>query len=337
MLSRCTRFVNPTRRSCARFVSPTRRTFVSTFRSNSSINHGRTPIDPFEWPKLILEQIPSKKVLAGVGLSACGLFLLSESIFISDAGISYVQQNSLTGELAVYSKPGVHFRVPFFSNVTAYKQVITASFGEKEQSLFCTPDPVKVRFADTYTGGVPCTFRFRLSSDDESMRKIHKEFRSESNFAEKLLARNCKNVVIITATQYTGEEFFQGGLNEFKHKLEDQLKEGIYETERKQVVIETMDMMPMKHAPVNNPHKPERQQQMVWKTVNVVDKHGLPKRAETPLSQYGVTVSQVTVGDPKPENLLDSLLVSKKKLVGARIKAVQVSKTCLLHMFLYID
>ena len=145
MLSRCTRFVNPTRRSCARFVSPTRRTFVSTFRSNSSINHGRTPIDPFEWPKLILEQIPSKKVLAGVGLSAFGLFLLSESIFISDAGISYVQQNSLTGELAVYSKPGVHFRVPFFSNVTAYKQVITASFGEKEQSLFCTPDPVKVR------------------------------------------------------------------------------------------------------------------------------------------------------------------------------------------------
>ena len=49
-------------------------------------------------------------------------------------------------------------------------------------------------------------------------------------------------------------------------------------------------------------------------------------RTETPLEQYGITVTQVTVGDPTPENLLSKLLVDKKKLVGV-IKAVQEQET----------
>ena len=38
-------------------------------------------------------------------------------------------------------------------------------------------------------------------------------------------------MTVITATQYTGEEFFQGGLNQFKTQLADQLQNGIYLTE----------------------------------------------------------------------------------------------------------
>ena len=45
------------------------------------------------------------------------------------------------------------------------------------------------------------------------------------------------------------------------------------------------------------------------------------------LEQYGITVTQVTVGDPTPEVLLDKLLIDKKKLVGARIRAVQQQDT----------
>ena len=148
----------------------------------------------------------------GAGL---GIYILSNSYLKTDAGITYVQQNTLTGELAVYTEPGFHFRVPFFSNVTAYKQVITASFGEADGSVFNSSSPVQVRFADTYIGAVPSTFRFRLSSDADQVRKMHRDFRSETRLANTLLARNCRNVVIITATQYTGEEFFQVSPNVF--------------------------------------------------------------------------------------------------------------------------
>ena len=96
-----------------------------------------------------------------------------------------------------------------------------------------------------------------------------------------------------------------------------------------------MDLAPLVKAPRDDPTRPEdadraqlkRQQQMVWKTVNVLDNQGMPMRTESPLEQYGITVTQVTVGDPKPEDLLSKLLVDKKQLVAARIKAVQEQET----------
>ena len=286
----------------------------------------------------LLKLTPSLKVVAQLVGAGFMFYLIKNSYIRTDAGITYVLQNSLTGELRVFTEPGIHFRLPFFTQVTSYKQVITASFGEEGGNstvMFSQKEAVRVRFADTYVGLVPCTFRFRLSSDPDQIRQMHKDFRSETRLSDTLLARNCRNVVIITATQYTGEEFFQGGLNEFKQKLEDQLKDGIYMTERKQVTTSSMSLAPLPKAPANggsaedeaSREKLRAQQQMVWKTVNVLDKSGMPIRTETPLEQYGITVTQVTVGDPKPENLLDKLLVDKKKLVGARIKAVQEQET----------
>ena len=72
------------------------------------------------------------------------------------------------------------------------------------------------RFADTYVGMIPVTFRFKLPTHVDGVRKLHREFRSENNLVQSLLMRNASNVTVITATQYTGEEFFQGGLNQFK-------------------------------------------------------------------------------------------------------------------------
>ncbi|MCV5647689.1 SPFH domain-containing protein, partial [Escherichia coli] len=85
----------------------------------------------------------------------------------------------------------------------------------------------------------------KLSNDPEAVKKMHKEFRNNSNLIDALLVKNARNVTVITATQYTGEEFFQGGLNQFKSKLGDQLREGIYLTERRQVEVEELDLAPV--------------------------------------------------------------------------------------------
>jgi len=47
------------------------------------------------------------------------------------------------------------------------------------------------------------------------------------------------------ATQYTGEEFFQGGLYSYETHLQDQLNNGIYLTERKQAEIDQVDLTPI--------------------------------------------------------------------------------------------
>merc|ERR1719399_1989978 len=121
---------------------------------------------------------------------------------------------------------------------------------------------------------IPVTFRFKLPTNADGIRKLHREFRSESNLVQSLLMRNASNVTVITATQYTGEEFFQGGLNQFKAQLSDQLQRGIYLTERKQVEIEQTDLAPVgadqDDASGRGP-KLVKAKQLVWKTVPIYD------------------------------------------------------------------
>merc|ERR1712188_360922 len=132
----------------------------------------------------------------------------------------------------------------------------------------------------------------------------------------------------ITATQYTGEEFYQGGLNQFKTQLADQLSNGIYFTERKQVEVEQTDL-----APVGADQDPAgrgkliKAKQLVWKTVPVLDESVHLQRGENPLAQYGIEFTQVLIGDPRPEENLDRLLMDKKRLVAERIKTVQEQET----------
>ena len=267
-----------------------------------------------------------KAAVFGVPLLALGL-TINSSVLMTDAGYSYVHQNNITGELDVFTEPGIHFRMPFLSKITQYDQVITVSFGNsKGEDFYQRLDPVQVRFADTYIGEIPVTFRFKLSNDPKAVEKMHKEFRNNSNLIDALLVKNARNVTVITATQYTGEEFFQGGLNQFKSKLGDQLREGIYLTERRQVEVEELDLAPV-GVNQSNSNQLQRTNQLVWKTVPVVDNTGQPIRQDNPLSQYGIQVTQVTIGDPQPEKQLDQLLADKKRLVADRIRAIQEQET----------
>ncbi|MGO1297044.1 MAG: SPFH domain-containing protein [Vibrio sp.] len=253
--------------------------------------------------------------------------IINSAILMTDAGYTYIHQNNITGKLDVFTQPGIHFRMPFLSKITRYNQVVTVSFGNsKGESFYQRLKPVQVRFADTYIGNVPLTFRFKLNNDPEAIKKLHREFRNNDNLINTLLIKNARNVTVITATQYTGEEFFQGGLNQFKSKLGDQLRDGIYLTERKKVEVEGMDLAPvgMNQA---DAHKLKKTKQLVWKTVPIIDEAGQPVRQNNPLQQYGIQVTQVTIGDPQPEQQLDQLLVDKKRLVADRIRAIQEQET----------
>ena len=137
-----------------------------------------------------------------MGLIGTGSFVvLYKTVLFTLAGLIYVIQNNLSGDLTFVSEPGVYIRNPFFSNVTTYKKIVTTCFED---------NPISVRFADTYLGSIPVSFRFKLPSDPEQMLKLHNEFRGQENLKDVLLNRNARDVTVITATQYTGEEFFQG-------------------------------------------------------------------------------------------------------------------------------
>lgn len=265
------------------------------------------------------------------GITALVLLIVgSNSYFTSNAGYNYVLQNNITGTLVVFTAPGIHFRVPFFSRVDEYKQVTTITFDEEVDGSSTTRNlsPVNVRFADTYTGTVNASFRFKMNAEPAKIIALHKDFRTYRNFVDALLVKNAKNVTVVTATQYTGEEFFQGGLNSFKAKLEDQMLYGLFVTERKQVEVEELALAPIGvDEETQQTGRMTRQRQLIWKTVPVLGMDGKPIRQRNAFDRYGVEVTQVTVSDPKPEGLLDELLVDKKRLVADRIRTVQEQET----------
>lgn len=256
--------------------------------------------------------------------------------FETEAGYTYHYQNTFAGTETVYFEPGIHLRMPYFSRITRYKQVMTISFGEdsgqeKESFLSSSPHmtriatPLQVRFADTYTGLISATFRFKLPRNPEKVKYFHRDFRTFDNLVDALLAKTAKDVVVNTATQYTGEEFFQGALNQFKASLSDQLRFGVYKTERKQVRVEQTSLAPVGLGQEDS-NQLRQTATLVWKTVPLME-DGQYVRLDNPLENYGIEVTQITLGNSQPEPQLEKLLSEKKRLVADRIKTVQEQET----------
>lgn len=268
-----------------------------------------------------------KRLLGGVAGVVVGSVLVLGTWFTTSEGYIYFVQNKITGGTTVYSEPGFHFKMPMFTNIYEYKRVATINATENEGVYTRDLGTISVNFADTYTGTVPATFRYRLPVDEVNFRKLHQEFRSYENLVDALLVPNSKNVAVVTATQYTGEEFIQGGVNAYKAQMEDQLRNGLYITKREQVEVTDSGYAPVSSTN-ENANLVEESTRLVWKNVVQVDPTtGQPMRLSNPLTEYGIQVSQVTIGRPLPDNKLDTLLERKRDLVGEKIAAQQAIET----------
>jgi len=105
------------------------------------MNYGRDRFEDDEYDSIMQKAVKGKlpKWLGwtiGIGvflfISLIVVFIFSGMFtFQTKAGYTYHYQNTLFGSEKVFSKPGVHFKLPFFSSIEPYKQVLTVSYGGK--------------------------------------------------------------------------------------------------------------------------------------------------------------------------------------------------------------
>ena len=244
--------------------------------------------------------------------------------FMTHSGYIYFYDNILDGKIEIYQyryryirlldgkreveeEPGIHFKVPF-SQVTRYQQVLNVDFG----TGYAGEQSIELRFADSYTATIPATFRYKLPRSNNNLERIHRDFTSQEKLEDAMLIPVSRDVMVITARQYTGEEFFQGGLNQFRVDLEDQLQHGIYQTERKQVDVRQRDLAAFGYKEDSMPQKTTSLK--VWKTVPIKGMDGQILRLEkNSLLDYGIDVIQVTLGVPVPGAELEQLQADKKR------------------------
>jgi len=276
--------------------------------------------------------VDTENIVKWVGFGAillATLILISNSYFKVEDGKFAVYQNTLTGSKSIVHGPATSIRLPGFSIDSHYKYSTTIDFdnaamkaeGGKTRASSINPS-IAVRFADTYTGIIPMSARLDLPrGNDEALKKIHSSFRSYENVVDKLMEKTLKDVVVNAAIQYTGEEFFQGALNEFKTSLNDQANNGIIETKR--IQVEDTTMVSNVSSVGGNSNEMSQKKTMIWKTIPQKDDSGKLLRAKNPFVQYGVTVSQINIGSPSPEAKLETLLGKKKDLVAKKIEITQ--------------
>lgn len=241
-------------------------------------------------------------------------------------GYTYVYQNSVTGQSKIYHGPDFIVKPPFVATITEYKKDTTLSFAphaEEQDGFSSINDPIKVSFADTYKAKLIVNARMVLPTSDDEMLMLHDAFRNYKNLVNSLYNKTMVDVAVNTATQFTAEEIFQGGLNGLKSAIEDQSNLGVYVTERRKVRGES-GMTERANAGAKKTASASVEKAIyVWKAIPMLDRNGKVRRTKNPLTQYGVQVTQVNLAEPIPEPLLEKLLNTKKTLVAEKIASIQ--------------
>lgn len=243
-------------------------------------------------------------------------FTLMGSFYIV-GGTEYAVERPPSGEMQGVIEPGIHFKVPFFSSVHFYDQFQTISYQDDNDGDMNTHGTLKrINFADTYGGYVGGTIRYQLSSNPSLLVDMHKAYMNENNLISSGLKPISKQLLTYTANQITGENFMQGGANEYQIRIEDQGNNGLYVTKREKVLVK-------KNASsigLDNQNPRERDQRDSYIYVNKIqtDANGTAIRQILPTTQYGIKITQVTIDDFKPEKKLKDFVNRKKDQIAKR-------------------
>ena len=262
-----------------------------------------------------------KKYSIGLSVAAATIITVNSALFNVSAG-EYAVEQTPGGKLVAHMTPGYKFKYPFVGQVWYYDEVTTVVYDDIEGDYGSSKNkPYKITFADTYGGLIKGSFRVELSKDPDKLVETHKSFKSYDNFIESGAEKFTNELLTYTAQQFTGESFMQGGQNEYKNRLEDQARDGLYVTKRTAVKVKKQSgVVSLKNDKAS---KTEESEAVVYKNVIQRDKDGLPLRKQNSMDKYGVFVPQVTIAGFDPEADLQDFMKNKKNQVRKRAQYIE--------------
>jgi len=243
------------------------------------------------------------------------LVVTGYSSFYITSGTEYAVEKTPNGKLIPIVNGGIHFKVPFFSEVTKYPIVLKTTYVDDDDSNPQTHGTMKrITFADTYGGMVGGTLLYRL--DPKHLIGVHTTYHTAENLVESGLKPISKQLLSYTAAQFKGEAFMQGGQNEYQNRVEDQANNGLLVTKRVQVpVMKNISTVGLKNP---NPTTREKRQEFVYKTEVQIGKDGKPIRIPLAINAFGIKLSQVTIDDFKPDTKLREFVNRKQTQIANR-------------------
>ena len=257
----------------------------------------------------------------GVSVAVAAAITINSALFNVEAGEFAVEQTP-GGNLIAHMTPGYKFKYPFVGNVWFYDEVTTVTYDNNAEGTGSSKNlPYRIVFSDTYGGLVKGSFRVELSKDPDKLIEIHKSFKSYDNFINSGVEKFTNELLTYTAQQFTGESFMQGGQNEFKNRLEDQSKSGLYVTKR--TAVKVSKESGQVSLTDDKASKTTTSEAVVYKNIIQTDTTGAALRQENSMTKYGVTVPQSTISGFEPDQDLQAFMSKKKDMVRKRASIIE--------------
>ena len=228
-----------------------------------------------------------------------GLVFVSDQLFETNkAGYYQVKQAFLSGKMTVRTKPGVYNQ--FFGKITEYqfsdmyyfsKSALEGGVGEES-------DPIQVRFNDGGTALVSGSIKFKLSRNESDQLALHEDFKNYSAVKQDLVRQVVMESLMQTATLMKAEESYSTRRSEFTALAEQQIREGIFDTEYEERITQDADG-----------------NELIERLVRVkTDEDGKPMvRKTSPFIRYNMEILQFVIKDIDFDETIDRLIAQKKQ------------------------
>ena len=246
--------------------------------------------------------------IAKIGLIALAVIIVFAGCFNSafvynEAGYQ-THIRTWGGTESVATDIGYHWKG--FGRATAWKQAQTVQFvaGDKmdgDDTSGAVQD-YKIVFLGNVDGVVEASTRFRLPQGDQFL-KIAQEYRTPENFMATALTPAIKETLQSTASLMSADDYFAGARSEFGNEFENQLRQGIYVTKRKEVQRKNIRDRNEAGGLVSGAGEEDGIKRVEYVTEKVLDDKGVPARKVQQFVNMGVEVveARITNVDPNPQ------------------------------------
>lgn len=239
----------------------------------------------------------NKKVFAIViGIVAIVFLLLSFSILETNkAGYFQVKQAAVTGKMSVRLNAGTYFQ--WFGDISEYKNVATVGIGENHRGDGTADiDAVPVIFNDGSKAVISGLIRVKLPTTQEQAIHLKNEYAGGfDHFIQSGVVPIVNNAIKLAANLRSAQDAYTT-LALFQQAVEDQLRNGIYETRSDKVVITRSTG--------------DTEEQRI--TAIVYNADGTPKRMPNRLQQLGCEVLECVIDVPAFDQKVEEMISLRK-------------------------
>lgn len=160
------------------------------------------------------------------------------SMFVYNEAGYQTHIRTIGGTESVETDIGYHWKG--FGRATPWKQAQTIQFTKTAAETVDDSVNVtgyRVTFLGNVDAGVEASTRFLLPQGEQFM-KIAREYRTPENFYHTAVVPAIKETLQSTASLMSADDYFAGGRSEFSSEFEQQLQNGQYVIERKEVSVQ---------------------------------------------------------------------------------------------------